>query len=110
MRQIVDVVRERVSLEQARVRVHLEWQTRALCSFLAQTVDSPKAAKKLLEVAGQLSLIPQPATQQSARPVAPAGEVDVVRAGQPPDPGVEIPATARPGSFERLAAGLGRTR
>jgi len=110
MRQIVDVVRERQSLEQARVRVHLEWQTRALCSFLAQTVDSPKAAKKLLEVAGQLSLTPQPATQQSSRPVAPVTDVKVVRAGQPPDPGVEISAAARPGSFERLATGLGRAR
>ena len=106
----MDVVRERVSLEQARVRVHLEWQTRALCSFLAQTVDSPKAAKKLLEVAGELSLSPQPVTQQSARPVAPVVDVEVVRAGQPPVPGVEIPATARPGSFERLATGLGRAR
>jgi len=111
MRQVVEAIRERVSVEQARERVYLEWQTRALASFIAQTVDSPKAAKKLLEAAGHLSLNPDPDAKRSPSPVRPepVTDVEVVRPGEPPDEST-VASGARLGSFERLAAGMGGVR
>lgn len=105
VRQIVATVTERRTSLLARDRVHLEWQTKALCSFIAQTVQSTRGARSLLREVERLTLFPSVKPAQE-RPVVSADGPEVVRAGVAPDPGSQA-AAARPGSYERLTAGFG---
>ncbi len=59
MRQIIEVVRERRSVEDTRARSYVEWQTRALASFIAATAMSEDGAKELQKAAMSLSILPE---------------------------------------------------
>lgn len=90
----MEVVRERQSLEAARERVYIEWQTKVLAAFIARTVQSEKGASAMLKEAAGLSLFKPPPS-----PTPP----DVVAGSTGP----LTEASARPGSYERLVAGFG---
>ncbi len=109
MRQVSEAIAERRSVEAATERVRIEWQTKVLASFIAQTVDSEKQASALLKAADKLSMHRPP--EENARPApptvspsAPASDGDATTS--PPVSG----ASARPGAFERLMAGFGGGR
>lgn len=107
VRQIVAAVTERRSTLLARERVHLEWQTKSLCAFIAQTVQSPRAAKSLLREVDRLTLFPGAEKRAAPVPSLPvSGEVDVVRAGSDAAVSSAHPVSAPPGSYERLMAGF----
>lgn len=86
----------------ARERVHIEWQTKVLASFIAQTVQSEKGARELLKEVERLSLFKQPEGEKSTRPADSSAGSN----GAAPVSG----ASARPGSYERLMAGFGGGR
>ena len=64
----MDVIRERVSVAEAKERSYIEWQTRALASFIASTSMSEKGAKQLMQAAEKLSMLPPEESEQKPEP------------------------------------------
>jgi hypothetical protein len=48
-----------LSVEDAKSRLYLEWQTRALATFIAATAMSSDGSKELQRAAMNLSIIPE---------------------------------------------------
>jgi hypothetical protein len=89
---VVEVIRERVSLFDARSRAYVEWQTKVLAGFIASTAQTEDGARKLHKAAEGLSMLPSDDTAPVEDPSKPAGP---------------IPAEARVGSFEKLSGFFG---
>lgn len=101
MRQIVDVIRERMSMEDTKQRTYIEWQTRALASFMAANAQSEKGAKKMQEAAEKLSILPQDGSEQQSRRQAPPTTEHLEHPER-----VQAPQ-GKQGSFEKLSGIFG---
>jgi hypothetical protein len=89
---MVAVIQERLSVQDARNRSYIEWQTKALASFIANTASSKKTARELLRSAHKLSMLPKDDTSSDS------SQRENGRASNTP----------RAGSYERLMAGFGQ--
>lgn len=85
---MVEVIRERTSLADARTRAYVEWQTKAITGFIASTAQSEKGARELHKAAERLSMMPASDGPDGEPVRAPVAE-------------------PRPGSFERLGGFFG---